>query len=161
MRLCGPDTFIDRFEAKIFPLENGCWYWAGVKNNQGYGYINQAGRSVSVHRLSYSLCHGPIPAGMTIDHLCRNRACVNPHHLEVVSQKENTHRGETIAARNSKKTHCLRGHEFTDDNTYINRGRRCCRACAWLAGRETYRRKHPNAVYRPLKKLRKYDHFHD
>jgi hypothetical protein len=84
------------------------------------------------HRYAYEISVGPIPEGLTIDHLCRVRACVNPAHLEAVTQWENTMRApETLGAINAAKTECLRGHPFSDENTYYSRdGRRHCRECA-------------------------------
>jgi hypothetical protein len=99
------------------------------------------------HRWIWTQTHGPIAPGLTIDHLCRNRACVNPDHLAVVSLRETLLRGDTIPAKNAAKTACPHGHPFTPENTYITqpttrkpRGQRQCRVCsspcarrAWLA----------------------------
>ena len=88
---------------------------------------------VLAHRFMYEYLIGPIPDGMTIDHLCRVRKCVNPMHMEVVTQKENMLRGNTLQAKNKNKTHCVRGHEFTPDNTLVYRRNngymRICRKC--------------------------------
>jgi hypothetical protein len=87
---------------------------------------------LKAHRVTYALVKGPIPAGLQLDHLCRNTSCVNPNHLEAVTTRENTMRSTGLSALNAKKTHCLRGHEFTPENTYVKRGdgARVCRQCA-------------------------------
>jgi hypothetical protein len=91
----------------------GCWNWTGSINNSGYARMNHG----YAHRILYELHRGPIPEGKTLDHLCRNRRCVNPGHLEVVSGHENTLRGMGVAGQNAKRTHCRKGHEFTPENT--------------------------------------------
>lgn len=109
---------------------NGCWLWLGSMNQNGYGHFCvQPHKPVGAHRVSLMLFRGiAIVRGhaMTIDHLCRNRRCVNPDHLEYVTQRENTRRA--MRAR-KPETHCRNGHEYTDENTYWYRGRRSCRAC--------------------------------
>jgi len=108
-----------------------CWEWTaaiGVKN--GYGYFRFNGHWVLAHRFAYELIHGPIPKGLTIDHRCRNRACVNPSHLEVVTHKTNILRGLGVAAQLAKKTHCSKGHPYDLFNTYTYpNGTRDCREC--------------------------------
>lgn len=119
-------TALDRFQNHLsHEDENGCWVWDKPNPHDGYGqFFGQA------HRWSYEHHIGPIPEGLHIDHLCRNRACVNPWHLEPVALEENVMRGEGYFAKNARKTRCIRDHEFTADNTYTTPGgRRQCRKC--------------------------------
>jgi HNH endonuclease len=112
--------------------ENGCWLYTGSIRN-GYGFINvggfKHGRKFRVHRLTYQFFIGPIPYGLQLDHLCRVRNCANPWHLEPVTRRHNILRGESIAACNARKTHCLHGHAFNLENTHWYKGMRYCRAC--------------------------------
>lgn len=112
-----------------------CWNWQGAKLPTGYGHIKVDGREFYTHRLSYELAVGPIPAGLVIDHLCRNTSCLNPAHLEPVTTRENLLRSPVApAAINAAKTHCKREHEFTTENTLVRSGgKRVCRTCkaAW------------------------------
>lgn len=118
-----------------------CWQWTGHLDD-GYGHIRVNNKQGQAHRFSYEQFRGPIPDGMEIDHLCRNRACVNPAHLEAVTSVVNTLRGESFAARNARKTHCPSGHPYDDANTRIDkRGSRVCRACIRRHSRNHYRQK--------------------
>jgi hypothetical protein len=111
-----------------------CWPWSGGVNSQGYGVFHPVhGVSVLAHRHAYELLVGVIAEGLNIDHLCRERTCVNPSHLEPVTQRENLLRGLTVTASNARKSECPQGHPYTPENTYRSpskpNGRRC-RACA-------------------------------
>lgn len=110
--------------------DSDCLVFNGVRNQQGYGRLTVGPRIRTVHRLAYELLRGPVPLGLTLDHLCKTRACWNPHHLEAVTGRENTLRGDGPTAVNARKTHCKRNHEFTPENTRITpAGRRVCRPC--------------------------------
>lgn len=108
-----------------------CWPWRGHTNREGYGrFAGSAGKIVQAHRFAYMLVIGPILDGLTLDHLCRNRECVNPAHLEPVTNRENNLRGNGWSGRNVRKTHCAQGHRFDVANTYIRpNGSRRCRTC--------------------------------
>lgn len=114
--------------------ETGCWNFRGWRDKAGYGRISQgrvADGSISTHRFAYRLWVGEIPAGLQLDHLCRNTSCCNPAHLEPVTGRENLLRGETFQAHNAAKTHCPQGHPYDESNTYVVKPRnlRACRAC--------------------------------
>lgn len=125
----------DRFWSKV-DKSGDCWLWTAHVNNRGYGMfgmkVDTKPTMRTAHRVAYEMERGPIPSGLEIDHLCRVRICVNPAHLEAVTHHENLMRGTGFAATNAAKTHCVRGHEYTPDNTYdcpsVDGGRQC-RAC--------------------------------
>jgi len=109
---------------------SGCWNWTKHLDKDGYGILKVNGRDTKAHRFSYEHYVGPISEGLVIDHLCRNRKCVNPNHLEPVTPRTNVLRGKTITAKNKAKTHCIRGHEFSGANlSFRAGGRRKCLAC--------------------------------
>lgn len=130
-------TGIDRFKENYIPEPNsGCWLWIGALRPTGYGVFNEGGKRYPAHRWGYESLVGQIPKGLQIDHLCRVRSCVNPDHLEPVTQRENILRGNGIAAINARKTHCKRGHPLTAGNVYLSAKRRQCRQCTIELGRQ-------------------------
>jgi len=118
-----------RFVNRAEPDE--CWPWLGQINTHGYGCFG--GSTTRAHRFAYELLIGAIPVGLTIDHLCRNRNCVNPWHMEPVTNRENVLRGAGRTAVNAKRTHCPKGHPYLGDNLWFDRGSRRCRECNRLA----------------------------
>ena len=122
----------ERFWSKVdLSAPNGCWLWTAGKFINGYGAFRLGNRTVYAHRFSYEALVGPIPPELQIDHLCRVRRCVNPAHLEPVTCRENTLRGDTSAAHNAAKTECPQGHPYDEENTYLDpKGGRRCRECA-------------------------------
>ncbi len=117
---------------------DGCWVWMGAVGSSGYGTMEVLGKTALVHRVSYELHKGEIPAGMVIDHICKNKICVNPDHLRVVTHKQNTlENSDAPTAINAKKTHCIHGHPLSGDNLKLAVGttngkikkERVCRTC--------------------------------
>lgn len=111
-----------RFWAKVQKTD-GCWLWVGSRDRKGYGRFNVGGAPQLAHRFSYELAKGPIPDSLTLDHLCMNSSCVNPDHLEPVTNEENLRRWRATI------THCPKGHPYDEINTYVWRGNRRCRVC--------------------------------
>jgi hypothetical protein len=125
---------LERVLRRTAAAQGGCIVFTGAKFH-GYGKVtiteDGSARSVAAHRVVFEAAHGPIPNDRVVDHLCRNRSCVNITHLEAVSNAENILRGESLPARNARKSSCDRGHAFDTENTYITReGYRRCRTCS-------------------------------
>lgn len=118
-----------RFWSKVRIGGPGCWEWTASLQGGGYGQFWLDGSNALAHRVSYQTTVGAVPAGLQLDHLCRNRKCVRPDHLEPVTPSENTHRGDTHAARNAAKTHCPAGHSYTEHGRQRPDGRRECVTC--------------------------------
>lgn len=134
----------ERFWSKV-DKSGDCWLWTGGRNVDGYGFLNHGTGGKRSHVIAYNMLVGEVPAGMELDHLCRNRQCVNPAHLEPVTHRENVLRGAGPAARHAKKTHCIHGHPFDPTNTLVRMHGdviwRVCRACKRQRGAETSRRR--------------------
>ncbi len=123
-------TTEQRFWAKVDQNgPGGCWLWTASLDRLVYGRFRAEGNAISAHRFSYALLVGELVPGLDLDHLCGVRRCVNPSHLEQVTHAENVRRGNTGIA-NRSKTHCKRDHEFTPENTRLDkRGSRTCLTC--------------------------------
>lgn len=117
------ERFTARYVVEDLGYATPCWRWTGTLTSMGYASFNADGLQCRAHRYSYAAFNGEIPEGQSIDHLCMNKACVNPAHLEVVSLAENTRRFQ--AAR----THCQRGHPWIESNFIYEGERRFCRIC--------------------------------
>ncbi len=129
-------TMRERFWSKVSVQHDGCWEWTGDLDSSGYGRfyvgckLNGRRYTIAAHRQAYEWANGEIPEGLTLDHLCRNRVCVNHLHLEPVTVRENILRGVSVSARAARVTHCPHGHPYDLFNTYRTpNGGRCCRVC--------------------------------
>ena len=136
---------LERFQRRIEVADNGCWLWTGPLYGYGYGSAGVNGRTHNAHRAVWETAVGPIEKGLHLDHLCRNPACVNPAHMEVVTARVNAMRSTAPTAVNARKTHCVRGHPLNGENLLVDpkNGKRRCRACA-----DIYRAAHREKVRR-------------
>jgi hypothetical protein len=125
-------TSEERFFSYIEPAGqwDACWVWMNRKAAGGYGSFWIGKKTYLAHRWAYEFMRVEIPEGLALDHLCCNPPCVNPWHLEPVTQRVNLRRSQNHVGVNARKTHCIRGHAFDEANTYLtNSGKRNCRAC--------------------------------
>lgn len=113
----------------IYEPSCGCWLWGGYLQRDGYGQTYVDGKSRLAHRIFYEFFKGEIPRGLQLDHLCRNRSCVNPDHLEPVTSHENSIRGAKAI------THCPKGHLYDEENTRIIKSKRFCKECDRISSR--------------------------
>lgn len=129
----------DRVFAYVDAYVDGCWLWMGPMTDNGYGRVMRDRRALMAHRAVWEINNGPIPDGLVIDHLCRNRRCVNPEHLEPVEQGTNMKRGEAPTAIAIRTGYCKRGHARTPENLYRAPGSpnmAHCRECLRIRHRE-------------------------
>lgn len=134
---------LERFEEYHMPEPNsGCWLWiAAVRGRPDYGTFSVNNKQVRAHRWAYEHFIGPVPDGLVLDHLCKVSTCVNPWHLEPVTNRENLMRGTNRAAQNARKMHCARGHRLSGDRVTVNdKGHRVCLECHKIKNK-TYREK--------------------
>lgn len=124
-----PSDLPARLTEKISVDADGCWNWTGCTQPNGYGKSYHERRTWLAHRLTYSLLIGPIPDGLVVDHLCRNTHCVNPSHLEAVTQQINNSRSASLSAQQARRTHCPSGHPLSGDNLYQYKNKRDCLTC--------------------------------
>jgi hypothetical protein len=142
MKIVDRQKAIDILKARSKLHANGCIEWIRRKDRYGYGLIELEGKTRLAHRVSYEIAKGDISEGMQLDHLCRKRACINPEHLEPVTNKENALRGTAPAILLHHSGKCAAGHEISGANLYVSpSGRRHCRACNRAAVARYNRRK--------------------
>jgi len=140
-------TLEQRFWEKVKKTET-CWEWVAGKVSDGYGTFHVApGQGMgSAHIVSWEMARGPVPEGLEIDHLCRNRSCVNPDHMEAVTHRVNSLRSDNPMARWARRTHCGKGHPLSGDNLMLRSdGGRRCRTCKRASGRAHMRNKRASA----------------
>ena len=125
-------TLAEKALSYLVPAPNNCIVWTMRRDKWGYGYVMWEKRPRLVHRVVFEALRGPIPTGLELDHLCRNKSCANPDHLEPVTHAENCRRGNGWSGLHARQTHCKYGHEFTPENTLTNKQNkngRLCKTC--------------------------------
>lgn len=131
----------ERFHGRYIVSENTCWEWQGSRSPEGYGRIGTPIGPVYAHRVSYEIHHGPIPEGRVVDHICNNRCCVNPAHLQAITHRQNVLRGEAPNVLIHWTGHCSNGHDLSDPRHAYRRpdnGAVVCRTCNRERGRARY-----------------------
>jgi len=136
----GTKDMLPVFEDKFVFDASGCWLWTASLDSGGYAQVWTGTHLRRGHREMYRLLHGSIPPGVS-DHLCRVRHCINPDHLEFITNRENILRGTGFSAVHAAKTHCPRGHEYDEENTFMYKTQRRCRECKRISDRERYARR--------------------
>ena len=134
-------------------IDGSCWLWTATLWPNGYAQMSINGIKRLIHRWAFETFRGPIPEGLQIDHLCRRKNCVNPAHLDVVTNRENTIRGDgprLLGERQRGKTHCPQGHPYDEQNTYISSvGKRHCRKC-WRIHTASYKKRQKAMTFSPV-----------
>jgi len=150
------DTF-QYFFKKVLKTES-CWFWQGSLTSDGYGKFRGGGKHQAAHRASYVIHKGNIPINHVIDHICRQRNCVNPDHLQAITHRENVLRGTGPTAINAKKTHCINGHDLSEGVAYPRtRGGRLCRKCVRIISAQ-WHKKNPEKSKEHSRKYKSSDH---
>lgn len=131
----------ERIRNRYVEVPSGCWMWLSTINTTGYALMKVEGRHRVAHRVVYEHMVGPIPDGLVLDHLCMVKACVNPAHLEPVTQAENVRRCNETLGIKQYATHCPSGHDLATHGRLSSEGFRRCRACEKPASQRRYLRR--------------------
>lgn len=134
------ERIVRYIENRIYRSPTGCWTWTGPKNTKGYGLARHRDTTFFAHRLSFETLKGDVRPPLVLDHLCRNRACCNPDHLEAVTNRENVLRGDGVAGKGARQTHCVQGHSFELYGARRANGYRWCRECQRIRDQKRNRR---------------------
>lgn len=131
----------------------GCWEWIGPIGGRGYGILTINGRQLKAHRVSFEVSVVPVPAGLHLHHLCGNRRCVRPSHLQIITPADHVLIGGSFSAQNARKTHCYRGHPLSGPNLRIGpKGQRICRVCRTESSRR-YEQAHSDERKHRIRKV--------